>query len=70
MSRAVPLWGGLSEGGYATVLFHHQKKLNGEEWAEVVDNGKLTAAVKSLKPRRRSGPWHVIMGLFKDPTVM
>jgi transposase len=60
LNRAVPLWGGLSEGGFAIVLFHDQKKLNAEAWAETVDNGNLTSAIKSLKPRSRNGPWHVL----------
>ena len=42
------------------VLFHKFKKLNGEDWADAVNAGKLTAAIKSLKPARANGPWRVI----------
>ena len=60
LARALPLWGGLSEGGFAPVLFHDRKKLTAEEWAAAVDDGALENAIKSVKPRRPRGPWHVI----------
>ena len=36
--RAVPMWGGISEGGMAIVTFHPTKKLNTEAWVKVLDS--------------------------------
>ena len=60
MCRAIPLWGGISEGGFAEVLVHKSKKLSQEEWVTAVRKGKLTNAIRKLKPQLRSGPWHVL----------
>lgn len=60
LARAIPLWGGVSPGGFAEVLVHKTKKLNQTEWAAAVDGGKLTGAIKSLKPVEPHGPWKVI----------
>ena len=60
LHRAVPLWGGCSEGGFATVCFHRRKKLSVDEWSKVVSSGKLAAAIRQLKPTLRHGPWHVL----------
>ena len=60
LSRAIPLWGGVSAGGFAEVLIHETKKLNGTEWAEAVDSGRLRDAIKSLRPIEPNGPWKAI----------
>ena len=60
LKRAVPLWGGCSTNGFAVVLFHDRKKLTTAEWVTAVDAGKLTAAIKQLKPALKRGPWRVI----------
>jgi transposase len=60
LARAIPLWGGVSEGGFATVVVHKKKKLTKIEWGKVVDAGKLEAAIKRLGPIKPDGPWHVI----------
>ena len=60
LSRALPLWGGLSEGGFAAVLFHKTKKVKQDEWARAVKNGKLVQAIKALKPVKPRGPWNVV----------
>ena len=60
LSRAIPLWGGCSEGGFAVVAIHSRKKFNGKEWSQVVKQGKLTAAIKALHPVEAEGPWHVL----------
>ena len=60
LSRAVPLWGGVSEGGFAEVLWHPEKKLKAEEWAEAVRGGALKTAILKLNPPRRRGPWRVL----------
>jgi len=59
LSRAIPLWGGISEGGFAVVTFHKKKKLTVTEWLDVVQSGKLNAAVHSLRPAGTQ-PWHVL----------
>ena len=60
LSRALPLWGGISAGGFAVVSFHKQKKFDAKEWVQVVDQGGLTDAVKQLGPVNKKGPWHVL----------
>jgi hypothetical protein len=60
LSRAIPLWGGIAETGFAPVLEHEHKKLTSEEWAAAVDSGKLESALLKLHPERRRGPWHVL----------
>ena len=60
LSRAVPMWGGLSYGGFAIVLFHPQEKLRAEHWAQAVDRGDLARAIQSLRPARAHGPWRVL----------
>ncbi len=55
------MWAGISEGGFATVVFHlDSEKLCEEDWVDAVDSGKLVEAIKSLKPVRRNGPWTVL----------
>ncbi|CAE7842799.1 unnamed protein product, partial [Symbiodinium necroappetens] len=58
--RVVPLWGGLSEGGFALVTFHHARKLTSAEWCREVRRGKLAKAIQSLSPVRPAGPWTVL----------
>ena len=60
LSRSIPLWGGCSEGGFSAVAIHRSKKFNGTDWAKVVRQGKLTAAIRSLQPVEPEGPWHVL----------
>ena len=60
LSRAVPLWGGVSAGGFAIVLFHQSKKLSTQEWVQVVAVGKLSTAITSLSPVKPAGPWWVL----------
>ena len=59
-SRAVPLWGGLSEGGFHVVTFHQARKLTAAAWCCVVRSGKLTKAIKALDPTKADGPWKVL----------
>lgn len=58
-SMCVPLWGGCSASGFATVCWHANRKLTAEEWADVGNKGKLKEAVESVNPGRR-GPWTVL----------
>ena len=59
-ARAVPLWGGVSEGGFSVVILHTNKKLTTGEWCSALESGKLTDAVKKLEPVRPEGPWWVL----------
>ena len=60
LSRAVPMWGGCSEDGFAIVAFHPRKKLASGDWAQVVGRGDLTKAIKAVNPERAAGPWSVL----------
>ena len=60
LNRAVALWGGVSAGGFAEVVYHKTKKLTAVEWARAVDQGKLRDAIVSLNPTRPAGPWRVL----------
>ena len=60
LHRAVPLWGGCSEGGLAVVTFHKRKKLTVDEWVRAVTSGKLSGAICQVKPVSRRGPWEVL----------
>ena len=60
IARCIPLWGGLSEDGFAAVHWHPRKKTNKEEWAKAVREGRVTGALRFLNPRNRSGPWTIL----------
>ena len=60
LERAVPLWGGVSEGGFAIVFCHPRKKTNSIEWSRAVNGGKLAGAIRSVNKHRRRGPWQVL----------
>ena len=47
-NRTVPLWGGLSEGGFQMVAFHAPRKFTARAWCRVVRTGKLATAIKAL----------------------
>ena len=54
------MWGGVSAGGFAIVLFHQSKKLSSQEWVQVVGAGKLSTAITSLSLVKPAGPWWVL----------
>ena len=61
ISRSIPLWGGLSENGFAPVQWHlDSKKTNKEKWSQEVRSGALTAALRSLNPKKKTGPWTIL----------
>ena len=60
VERIVPLWGGLSEGGFAVVAFHKARKFTTAEWCREVRRDKLRKAIRSLNPVKRNGPWTVL----------
>lgn len=61
IGRAIPLWGGVSESGFAPVLWHPKsKKTNKEEWSKAVRDGTVTGALRLLNPRKKTGPWTIL----------
>ena len=60
LSRVVPMWGGISEGGAAVITFHKKRKFDSDEWVQCLKAGKLTDAIKAAKPISKRGPWHVL----------
>ena len=60
MDRAVPMWGGVSGGGFSIVLFHATKKMSTDEWVSAVRANKLRDAIRDVKPVKPRGPWFVI----------
>jgi hypothetical protein len=60
LSRAVPLWGGISPGGFNVIAFHPTKKIQVEEWVDAVDSGVLTAVIKQGRPARARYPHRVL----------
>ena len=61
IERAIPLWAGISEGGFAPVVYHlDSKKLCEDDWADVVNSGGLANAIRSLRPVKRTGLWKVL----------
>ena len=60
LARAVPMWAGVSGDGAAIVTFHARKKITTEEWAAAVQAGRLRAALVSLNPQNRRGPWSIL----------
>ena len=59
LSRVVPMWGGISEGGCTEVIFHKSKKLNSDEFLGLITSGKFSAALRSVKPAGKR-PWKVL----------
>lgn len=60
LARAIPMWGGVSEGGMAIVTFHKKKKITTPEWVSAVNAGKLTTAIESLDSVDEAGPRHFL----------
>ena len=60
LSRAVPFWGGISEGGCGTLVFHRSKKCTIEEWVSAVKDGTLGGLLRQLNPGIKDRPWRVL----------
>ena len=60
IERAVPLWGGISEGGCGPILFHRTKKCSVDEWIGAVKAGTVGALLRKLNPRTKDRPWRVL----------
>ena len=58
--RMVPLWGGISWGGFAVVLRHPSRKTNAEDWSAAVRKGNLEKALSAVNPHRRGRPWTIL----------
>ena len=50
----------ISEDCFAPVLWHPNKKTNAAEWSEAIRSGKLTEALRSLNPHKKTGPWTIL----------
>jgi transposase len=59
-ARMLPLWGGVSSGGFGLVLQHENRKVTAEEWAAAVDKGNLVKALRTANPGRKRGPWKIL----------
>ena len=60
LARALPLWGGISAGGFAEVFFHKTKKVGVDEWVQALQKGRLRKALGDLNSGRVRGPWTVL----------
>ena len=60
VERCIPVWGGISEDGFAAVHWHSGRKTNTEDWVKDVRAGKVTEALRHLNPRNKSGPWTIL----------
>ena len=59
LSRALPMWGGISEDGATPVVFHAKKKIKKEDWARAVP-GHLFTALLAINPGRQRGPFRIL----------
>ena len=60
-SRIIPFWGGLGPNGYATVMFHGNRKTDASEWDEhALKSGALLEALRAVAPRNVQKPWKVL----------
>ena len=60
-SRIIPLWGGLGCGGYATVMFHNNRKTDAEEWTDnALKSGALLQALRFVNPKNAKKPWKIL----------
>ena len=60
LGRAIPLWGAISAKGFEVITIHKTKKLNTDEWVQVLKAGKFIQAVRKLKASTGRAPWKVL----------
>ena len=61
LSSSIPLRGGVSQDGFAAVLWHLDgKRTNKGDWSQTVRDGKLTAALRALNPKKKRGQWTIL----------
>ena len=58
--RCAPLWAGISHHGAAEVVIHQTKKCSVDEWVSAVRAGKMMAALRHLRPQKRTKPWAIL----------
>ena len=56
----LPMWGAISEKGFAEILIHKEKKVTSDEWCQALEAGKMQQVIKKLNPRSSHGPWHML----------
>ena len=54
LSRAIPLWGGISAAGFTPILWHEKKKVKTDE------TGKVADAIRRPKPVAKRGSWRIL----------
>ena len=59
-NRIVPMWGGVSSGGFASVLWHTDRKTNDNEWSNAVNDRCLIGALQAINLGKKGGPWKII----------
>ena len=71
LNRAIPLWGGISEGGFAEAVVHPKKKLKVSEWVECVREGEAYCCDQELEAGRQK--WalarHVRQRIFSEVAI-
>ena len=60
IDRAVPLWGGISQGGCGHIVFHKFKKCTIDEWVGAVRDGSLGGLLRKLNPTIKDRPWRIL----------
>ena len=60
LDRSVAFWGGIGAAGAAVVCFHEYKKIEPDEWAEALDDGKLEEALETACFPNGAGGYTVI----------
>ena len=60
LARTLPMWGGVSAGGFSVVAFHQTKKMSVDEWVGHLERGRLRAALSNINPQKPEGPWTVL----------
>ena len=56
----VPLWAGISEGGFTEVNFHKSRKLDTPEWTKVIKGGHFKKALLATKAVKARGAYRVL----------
>jgi len=60
LGRAIPMWGAISAKGFEVITFHKTKKLQTDDWVQVLRACKLIQAVRKLKASTGRAPWKVL----------
>lgn len=60
IDRALPFWGGISEGGCGHIVFHENKKCTTGEWVDAIRGGALGGLLRRLNPQIKERPWRIL----------